>query len=862
VTTAADRAAALYAEGHAAAADMRPARGARLLRAALRLVSGPPGAEPDPATAELRGQILVSLAYAEAEQGRLDLGWRLLAEAESLLPGRSKALAFSQRALLYMRTGKDDAAIGQYDLALAHLREESDPAAVARALLNRGTLHLGRGRLQHARADLRGCAAVSALHDLSRILPIAVHNLGYLDYLAGDIPAALRTYREVAGQYAAVKPGMLAVLAVDRARALTAAGLFAEADEELAGAVEQFRRRRSQQDHAEALLARAEAALLAGAEKAAGRWAAHARREFLRRDNRRWAASAALVALRARSLRPGSAGSRLALAAEARDLAGTLRGLGLAEDSRQAGYLAVRALLAAGQTAVAEQEAAKHRPPRRVDRLETHMLWRLSRAEQARAGGRPGEAFRQLAEGMATLRRRRGQLGSLDLQTGAAVHGREIVRAGLGAALRTGAVATVYRWSELSRAQALLLPPATPPDEPAATAALEELRQVRHALRGAELAGRPTAGLRQRAAALERSLREHSWSAAGRGGGQPLAPLPRVRAELGDAAMVVYLRDGARLHALVVTARHTRLLALGEHAGAVETVRRVRADLDAQAGRRLPARLADSVAAATRRDAAALAAAVLDPVRPFAGDRDLVVVPTGELVAVPWAALPGCAGRPVTVAPSATTWLAARRRLDQPGRRTADGDAGHRGQERLSDQAGPAVLVSGPGLDRAEAEVRAIAELYPDATVLSGPDATSAATAKAWEGAALAHVAAHGHHQQENPLFSSLDLADGPLMGYDLHRLHTPPALVVLASCDLGLADVRPGDETVGMTTALLAAGTSTVVAAVTRIADHAALPLMARLHERLRRGGSPAAALAGATAADPLSGFVCFGGG
>jgi CHAT domain-containing protein/tetratricopeptide (TPR) repeat protein len=860
--TAAERAAALHADGHAATADMRPVRGAQLLRAALRLLAEPPGEAPDTATALLRGRILVSLAYAEAEQGHVDLGWRLLAEAESVLPGRHKALAFTQRALLCIRTGRDGAAIAQYDLALAALREDSEPQDLARALLNRGNLHMSCGRLRLARADLQRSADISGRHGLARILPIATHSLGYLDYLAGDIPAALRTYREVAGQYAAVKPGILPVLALDRARALIAVGLFAEADEELAFAVDQFRRRRLQQDHAEALLARAEAALLAGDEVAAGRWASGARRQFLRRGNRRWAASAALVALRARSLRAGSlparslparslgsgsAGGRLRLAAEASDLAGTLRDLDLTDDSRQAGYLAVRALLAAGQVEAADREAAGQRAPRRTDRLETHMLWRLSRAEHAQAHGRPGEAFRQLAAGMATLRQRRSQLGSLDLQTGAAVHGREIARAGLGAALRGGSVATVYRWSELSRAQALLLPPAVPPDEPAAAAALEELRQVRDVLRGAELAGRPTAELRRRAAALERSLREHSWSAAGRGDCEPLAALSRVRAELGDAAMVVYMRDGPRLHALVITARRTRLVALADHAGAVETVRRVRADLDAQAGRRMPGRLAQSVAAATRRDAAALAAAVLDPVRPLLGDRDLVVVPTGELVAVPWAVVPGCAGRPVTVAPSATTWLAARRR---PGRNPA------------GDEAGSVVLVSGPGLDGGEAEVRSIAELYPNATVLCGPEATPAATAKSVEGAALAHVAAHGHHQQENPLFSSLDLAGGPLMGYDLHRLQRAPALVVLASCDLGLADVRPGDETVGMTAALLSAGTSTAIAAVARIADENARTLMARFHQALGRGRAPAAALADAGPVDPLSGFVCFGAG
>jgi hypothetical protein len=257
----------------------------------------------------------------------------------------------------------------------------------------------------------------------------------------------------------------------------------------------------------------------------------------------------------------------------------------------------------------------------------------------------------------------------------------------------------------------------------------------------------------------------------------------------------------------------------------------------------MPDRLAAAVAEATRRDSAALAAVVLVPLRPLVGDRDLVVVPTGAMVTVPWAALPGTAGRPVTVAPSATTWLAARRRSVRA-----------RGPR-------PAVLVAGPGNDRGAAEVHGIAPLYPHATVLCGPNATPAATVAAVEDAAVAHIAAHGHHHAENALFSSLDLAGGPLMGYDLRRVRTPPELVVLASCDLGLADVRPGDETIGMTTALLSAGTPTVVASVSRVADELSMPAMTRFHHALHAGQAPAAALAAALRGEAV-GFVCFGAG
>ena len=690
MTSAAERAAALRADGHAATANMRPVQGARLLRAALRQLGEPTSVRQTPAMAELRGRVLVSLAYAESEQGHIEQGWRLLDEAEALLlPPRRRGLLLNQRALLYIRTGKDGAAIEQYDLSLAVLREESEPQDLARALLNRGNLHLSRAEVRLARADLLRCADVAGRHDLARILPMATHSLGYLDYLVGDVPAALRTYHAVAGQYALVKPGLLAVLALDRARALIAAGLFADADQQLAYALEQFGRHRLRQDLAEAQLGRAEAALLSGDLTAARLWAARARRGFLRRDNHRWAALAALLALRARRARPDNVATALVITAEARALADTLRELGLAEDSRLAGLHAARALVAAGQADAADREAHRHGPPRRADRLDTHLLWRLVRSELARAAGRRAEASRHLAAGMVALQRYRGQFGCLDLRTGTAVHGREIAAAGLGAALRSGSTATVYRWSELSRAQALLLPPAVPPDDPAAAAALEELRQVRNFLRDAELAGRPVGELRGRAASLERTIREHAWFAAGPGVVSRLAPFPAVRSELADAAMVIYLRDGTRLQALVAVGRRVHLVPLGGYAQAVEAVRRLRADLDAQAGRTMPARLAKAVTGATRRDASSLASAVLEPVLPLVGDRDLVVVPTGALVAVPWGVLPGCAERPVTVAPSATTWLAARSRVRAQAALTADGRDPR-----------PTVLVAGPGNDR------------------------------------------------------------------------------------------------------------------------------------------------------------------
>jgi hypothetical protein len=834
VSSAAER----YALGLAASRDNHPEAAARHLRAALRQLS-------EPGDAELRARILISLAWADAERGHIDSGFALLNEAQRLVPPSLTGLLFGQRGLLLRRTGRDEAALAQYDAAVAALDGQALAEDLAKVLSNRALVHLAAARVAPARADLSRSVWIADRVGLPLPAAVARHNLADLDLLRGDIPAALHGYAKAERVYVALAPGKLATLGGDRARALLAAGLFGEADRQLAAALRQAREQRLTHVYARVLLLRAEAALLAGQPAAAVRWADRARARFLARANHRQAALASLIALRARQ---ASARPQPGLAEQARTLAAALHELGLAEDARVAWLVTARALAARGAPDEARQALRRSGRPRGTDRLDTRMLYRLAQAELARTAGDEAGADRALRAGMATLHRYRARLGCLDLQTGAAVHGRDLARAGLAAALAEGSPAAVFRWSERSRAQALLLTPARPPEDPAAGAALEQLRQVRLATRAAELAGRPSGRLRRIEARLRDQIRQDAWTVSGQPGqpGPAASPvsLGPLRAELGPAAMIIYLRDGAALYALAVTRQSARIVRLGRYARIEEALLRVRADLDAEAGRALPPRLAATVAAATARDSAQLAAMLLDPVADLAGDRELIIVPTGLLVTVPWALFAGDS-RPVTVAPSATFWLDTRHRRDTA--RRGDGVT--------------VALAAGPGTQRGETEIAEIARLHPGAAALPVGAATPAATLAAMDGTSVVHLAAHGTHQPDNALFSALELSGGPLMGYDLQRLKAAPALVVLSCCDLGLADVRPGDEMLGMVSALLHTGTRTVVASVTQVADDTAMRVMAGLHAALRQGLPPAQALAQATRHEPC-GFVCFGAG
>ncbi|MGN9907695.1 CHAT domain-containing protein [Phytohabitans sp. LJ34] len=817
----------------------RPATAIRQLRTGLALLAGGDGGTAD----EIRARLLLSLAWAESERGRVELGLRLLDEAEVVMVRSQRPILLAQRALLLKRRGRNDLALRHYDDAVALLRERDHPLDLVKVLNNRSLVHLEAGRVTQARADLRRCGQIAARHGLALHLTMSRVNLGCIDIAAGDLLSALRRFAECRADYETIAPGRLPILAVENARALVAAGLFREADGELAWAIEAAARQRLSHTYADAMHARAEAALLADRPVEAAALAERARALFLSRANARRAGLLSLLRLRAEAATTNSAVGHAALAARAQRLARRLRPLGLVEDARVADLVAVRALVAARQPARGARLAQRLGRPGRAERLDTRLVRRLALAELAQAAGRPGEASRQLRAGLTAVHRHRTQFGSFDLQTGASVHGRDLARAGLAQALAQGSVPAIYRWSERARAQALLLPPVRPPADPMAAAALEELRQLRYTLRDTELAGRPTSGLRTRIDALQRTIRERSWLAPGTrsGAGPALASLGELKDQLSDVALVIYLQDGQALRALVLTTGTATVINLGSYNAVAETVARLRADLDAQAGRALPARMATALATATRYDAARLSAAILDPLLPHIADRALVVVPTGALATAAWSALPAGTGRPVTVAASATAWHTARQR-----RRRIQRDA-------------RVLLVAGPGNDRGEAEVDAIAALYPDATVLKGDSGTPAATMAGLGHASLAHLTAHGHHHPENALFSSLDLAGGPLFGYDLHDGFATPDTVVLSSCDLGLAELRPGDEPLGLATALLAAGTATVVASVARVADHTAMEVMVRYHQRAATGQTPADALA---AANLATGFICLGAG
>jgi CHAT domain-containing protein len=130
-------------------------------------------------------------------------------------------------------------------------------------------------------------------------------------------------------------------------------------------------------------------------------------------------------------------------------------------------------------------------------------------------------------------------------------------------------------------------------------------------------------------------------------------------------------------------------------------------------------------------------------------------------------------------------------------------------------------------------------------TALAGPAATVDAVASGLDGASLAHLSAHGRIHPNNPLFTSLTFADGPLTVYDVEQLRQAPQVVVLAACDVGRSAVRAGDEIMGLSATFLALGTRHIIASVVPVPDAETVPLMIAFHQRLASGETPVSALA-----------------
>lgn len=743
------------------------------------------------------------------------------AEAEAVLRAAlaSTGLARHTRAILRGQLGAIALYGGRLDEAERLLSqavtglEEEDPVAAARVRMNRSLGRMQRRDLTGAAADLGWAAARFAEADLRTDEAHARHNLGYIDLLAGDLVTALDRML-AARPFAATTPVAGAVGDVDRAEVLRDAGQTREAERILAQAATVFGAHGMPQSRAEAEFHLARSLLTHDPSRARS-VAKAASRRFERLDNAAWARRAEAVRMRADLLAAPTPSTLRRLAADAPDVAAGLRRDGFSGEAR--------ALTLTAALVDPERDGERVRIDRAAP-LEVRLLVHEVRAARADRAGRPGDARRHAGEGLEALSEWTRTFGSLDLQTSAAMHGAGLMYAGLRAALASPRPDVVFEWAERARHLSQETTPLRPPPDPEFAADLAELR----ALRASQPDGDWLEG--ERAAQLRERSRRRQWAGTGAAGSTERITLAQAREALGaDTAMLSYVYSGRELAVLVSDEDGDAIVTLPEPGRVTTLLTGLRADLDMAATVRTGP-LAAVVERALDARLGEISALVLDPALARTSRRRLVVTVPGILGGVPWAMLPGMAGRVFTVATSASRWVAS-----PPPTLPAI-------------RSGRVGFVAGPRVRRAGEEVSRAAGAWSASTVLTGDRATVRHVSEAAGAADILHVAAHGRHTADNPLFSGLELTDGVLFGYDIDLIPDVPDVVVLSACEVGRSSVRWGEEALGMTRIWLHAGAGSVIAAPVMVADDDACELLAATHVELAQGVPPAEALAAAS--------------
>ncbi len=799
---------------------------------------------------ELAAEARMTLAFGLNRQGRLGRALVEINAAVADLDGPGRARAVAQRGAILQQLGRLDEATADYRGALPLLRRAGDPVWVQRVLSNRGLLHAFRHEYHLALRDLT--AAQEICEQLGLTLPTAfVHeNLALVHRRLGDVPLALSHLERAERTYASVRTPTGSLL-LERGEILLSVRLFAEAREACQQAVAEFERAHRGLSTPEARLLLARAAVLDDDPALAVAEARRAAREFRRQDRGEYVALARCHVLLARLAQRNPSGvtpRELGTAAAAAQAAGWPNTA--LEMHLRAGLVALSRGRHDGGAGLSQLEvvsAARRGGP--ADRRAKG--WYATALLRADGGDRRG-ARAAARRGLRIIDDYRDTMGATDLRAHISGLGVELAALGLRTALAGGDPRAVLTWAELGRARHLLGRPALPPQDPLLAQLLADLRTAVVQIEQRQREGRPAGRLAGRQLALERAIRDANRRmphVVGSPRREPPTP-HELHAALDGAALLEYVESDGQLYAVAAADGGVALVCLGPAAPVADLVRWLPFALTRLSRLRTSAASADAAIGLVRRTAAELGTLLLAPLDAVLADRPAVIVPTGLLQSMPWSLLPQLRGRAVTVGPSAALWHGAAGRAPQHGHVAA---------------------AAGPGLPGAHAEAVDVAAIYQAEPPLVGDASTAHAVSAAVDGASVAHLAAHGTVRADNPLFSSLHLADGPLTVYELERLAHGADTVVLAACNSGRDVVLAGDEMIGLSAAFLNKRTRNVVASVVALPDAATAPTMVAFHRDLAAGAPVAQALARAQESiDPLdgrayaaaAGFVCMGAG
>ncbi|MCX6399683.1 MAG: CHAT domain-containing protein [Propionibacteriales bacterium] len=745
---------------------------------------------------DVRATLGVTLAFG----GRSGAALKELETAFEFSTGELAAKVAMRLAAVLAMLGRYDEAVPVLRTALTGLRAADNHAWEVRTRLWLGYVEFRLGRIDAAEVEFTEGARLLAEEGAWVDRLTTLTNLAEVALARGDHAVALRRFEENVEAHRAAEWPLGAEFISIFASAYLAAGLASEAVDLMQSHVGQI----APLEAAEFLTGLANALLAAG-DPASAADAARGATNLLGRQKRLWfRRRSRLTLVRARA----AMGDTHGLRREARLVAEELH------DERA--VEAPIALTLAGRTDPGQRAvdlwaaAASYRShPNAIVRAGA---WN-ARALISQQTGDRGGVLRAAAAGLDAIDEHRRLIGSSELRALATTHGRELTTIALRHAASDPR--TLLRWSERTRATALAQPPATS-DAATIPASLAALRDNGRRLAEARQDGDPTEDLEKERLRLERAVRaeSHTLSSDSVERQRPVSA-DEVVTSVGDGCLVELVDVDGTLHVLVVHGGKVRRRVAGS-ATAIAELLGPAAMLLRRMSRGRPADLAGL--------GLRLQDAILGDAVRLIPDGPVVIAPTSRLHGLPWALLPVLHDRPFSVVPSAGQLLRARATARPADART--------------------VLVAGPGLATGGAEVPVLARRHPDAVLLDGPKATLDAVLTQLDGADLVHLAAHGRFRADSPLFSALDLADGPLTVHDLERLQRAPYRVVLSACESGVLAPVGAEELLGLTAALFSLGTAGLVSSVAEVNDVATADLMVDLHAALAGGRDPATAL------------------
>lgn len=219
---------------------------------------------------------------------------------------------------------------------------------------------------------------------------------------------------------------------------------------------------------------------------------------------------------------------------------------------------------------------------------------------------------------------------------------------------------------------------------------------------------------------------------------------------------------------------------------------------------------------------------LLSPLEISASHQRLLILPEGDVTNLPWQAiiyrgLPLAGTHELLLSPSLRHYL-------------------HAQSQRIRSKKTEVFIGSTEGLSQAKKEYDFLLRAGNGKVVVHNPcfrdDWPHLTQARLW------HYVGHAQLRRDNPFYSSLLLADGPMFAADFRLRRNKVGLVTLAACRSGQQAFLPGEESTGLVRSLLEMGARSVLASQWAISDDSTSLWMNEFYKRFLSGEPVASAV------------------